>query len=140
MTKNGTNQDEIRESTRFQPGVSGNPAGRGHVLEGPRAKLRKALRRVIGPVTREKLAALGVTVDSMATNADALAELEIALGLGGADRAALNKLWEQGEEPLKQEHQVTGAGGGPIQVEGVTDEQAEFIRRRLLGLEPEADK
>jgi len=35
----------------------------------------------------------------MATEADALAELEIALGIGGKDRFAISRLWEQAEEP-----------------------------------------
>jgi hypothetical protein len=65
------------------------------------------VRKVVGPISLEKLKKLGLDIERIRSNGQALAELEMHLALSG-NRPAMNKVWEQAEEPLTQKIEASG--------------------------------
>lgn len=116
----------------FQPGQSGNPAGRPKgAKDGLRATLRKKLKAAPDGMMADTLKALGIDLTDK-KNADAVVEM-LLFKVARGDIQALKLAFDQTEEPLKRSIEHTGEDGGPIelQVSNAQERLMEDITREL---------
>lgn len=116
MTFNKGN--EIGKATRFQPGESGNPAGR------PRDLLKHRIEDELDQIHTE-------ATDSRdaATKLQVLAERIVDDAIEGC--AQSRRLLVDRIYPALSKHEVTGADGGPIQLQTEMHNAAEEFREMI---------
>jgi len=115
--KKGRGDGKRIEAFQFQPGQSGNPGGR------PRKLVTDAYQRVLERET--------IYRKKKGTGADLLAEKMWHQAMGGKIQAAV-ELADRVEGKAMQAHEVSGPGGGPIDIHSMSREEREKEIAALL--------
>lgn len=126
------NRDPVDNLIPYEPGQSGNPAGR---PKGAKDGIRAQMGRILKSKAPEKLIkALGDKGLAMGDGnfADVLAARAITKAATG-DVAALRYVSEQTEKALPKPFEHTGQDGGPIEVADARGKLRELVEKRKAG-------
>lgn len=117
----------------FKPGQSGNPAGRPKgAKDGLRATLRKRLKSAPEGMMADVLKTFQIDPTDK-QNADVIIDV-LMYKIAGGDIQALKLVFDQTEEPLKRAVELSGEGGGPIELQ-VSDARNRLMEDITRGLE-----
>lgn len=124
------NNSNFRPAPPWKPGQSGNPkGGKPGVKWGIRARMRRMLKTRAPDKLLRSLKANDLNLDK-GTMADAIAYVAGVTALKG-DVAAMKYISDQTEPPLPKSVELTGAGGGAIEVQdSARNRLRELLERR----------